>query len=107
MTAKLSTQAQQFGLTLQFVLLSMVIAAGILLPDGAGQVLTLALLGVVAIVPVLPRLVGLICRALRIAPHAPPARTRRARVPELLIPGAPGTPGAAVVRAPAVIAASA
>lgn len=84
----------------QFIVLSLGIAADPHLPHPPLQILLLVLMGAVALAPLVPWLIRSLVRAQSLAPHGPPASSRFTDVPAHRVPGAPGTPGTALARAP-------
>lgn len=94
---------QRLWLTVRLVVLALGVAIAPHLPQSSVQVLVL-LVGVTVLAPLLARAVDHLVRALSLAPHAPPPWSPLIGVPVRRLPGPPGTPGAALVRAPSVVA---
>ncbi len=86
----------------QFLVLTLSIAADPHLPHSPLQILVLVLLGAVALTPAIPWLIRSLVRAQSLTPHGPPSRTRFTDARLHRLPGAPGTPGTALARAPAL-----
>lgn len=93
----------QIGVTVYFVVLWAGIVLGAQLPQSLPHLLALLLISALIIVPLVPRLTRLLLTSLCLAANAPPRRAAVSIAPaEERIPGAPGTPGAALARAPDV-----
>lgn len=90
----------QIGVTVYFALLWVGIVLGAQLPQSLPQLLALLLVSALIIVPLAPRLARLLLTPLCLAANAPPRRLAIPIQPTERIPGAPGTPGAALARAP-------
>lgn len=89
----------QLWLMLQFVLLSLGIAAGAQIAPSPLQLLATVLIGVIAVVPLLPWLARELARALGFTGPTPAfRRPRDANV--FVVRGVPGTRGTALARAP-------
>ena len=86
----------------QFIVLTASVAAAPHLPHPALQILLLILVGATALAPVVPRLISGLVRAQSLTANGPPTRSRPVDTPSHRIPGAPGTPGTALARAPSV-----
>lgn len=94
---------QQLWVMAHFLALALSVAVGSHLPLAPVQLLVLVLAGAVLLAPVVSRLAYILTRALSLVPHGPPVRLRLARVPVGQAVGAPGTPGAALARAPSLV----
>lgn len=93
----------QLWMSVQFSALTVAVTFGLALPQSSLHALVLILVGAAALAPLLPCVVEALLRALSLAPDQPPIRSRVTCEPVHRALGAPGTPGAALVRAPAGI----
>lgn len=93
---------QQFGLMAQFVVLVVGVAVGSHLPHSALAVSIALLIGAVVLVPLARRPLSALERLLSPVPHGPPGTSSYGLDSrDVAMPGAPGTPGTALARAPA------
>ncbi len=91
----------QIGVAVYFVVLWAGIVLGAQMPQSLPHLFALLLVSTLIIVPLAPRLARLLLKPLCLAATAPPRRLADSIAPaEERIPGAPGTPGAALARAP-------
>lgn len=96
----------QVGVTVYFVVLWAGIVLGAQMPQSLPHLLALLLVSAIIIVPLAPRLARLLLKSLCLAANAPPRLLAVSIAPaEGRIPGAPGTPGAALARAPDAVVA--
>lgn len=87
----------------QSVTLTLGVALGPLLPQSPIQVLALLLVGAAVLALLAPAIISSLVRRLSVVPHGPPVRSRRVDSFGHRVPGAPGTPGCALARAPSVV----
>lgn len=90
----------QIAVTAYFLLLWAGIVLGSQAPQSAGHLLALILVSALIMLPLAPRLARLLLRSLSLAAHAPPRISDAVQEASTRLPGAPGTPGAALARAP-------
>ena len=91
----------QIGVAVYFVVLWAGIVLGAQMPQSLPHLFALLLVSTLIIVPLAPRLARLLLKPLCLAANAPPRHLADSIAPaEVRIPGAPGTPGAALARAP-------
>src|SRR5699024_4587901 len=91
----------QIGVAVYFVELWPAIVLGAQMPHPLPHLLALLLVTGHLTVPLAPRLARLLLKPLCLAANAPPRHLADSIAPaEVRIPGAPGTPGAALARAP-------
>lgn len=95
----------QLWLMLQFVLLTLGIAAGTQLAPSPVQLLATVLIGVIAVVPLLPWLARELARALGFTGSTPAVLHPRDH-DDFVVRGVPGSRGTAMARAPSVVVAA-
>ena len=86
----------------QFAVFTLGVMADPHLPHPPLQILVLVLAGALALTPAIPWLIRSLVRARALTPHGPPSRTRFVDALLHRLPGAPGTRGAALARAPSL-----
>lgn len=95
----------QIGVTVYCLLLWTGIIFGAQMPQSLPHLLALILVSAIIIIPLAPRIARLLLRSLTVAANAPPRISIAVAPVEARIPGAPGTPGAALARAPDAVVA--
>lgn len=93
----------QVRMMTQVILLTLGVAFGSQLPLSPTMVLALVLVGAAALLPFIPWMVSALAGVLPRDSHGPTDRAGLADSSEVRLPGAPGTRGSALARAPSSV----
>lgn len=88
---------------MQFIVLSLSVAAGSVLASNPTQTLLIVAASALVLAHSVCWVANALARSLRMAPNAPPVPTRIQASEGLRLPGEPGTPGNIRARAPAFV----